>query len=79
MMDDLTAGFVLDPAQPGAVEAESMISEHQPDYFSFEDWLKLDEIEVARGEASGRPRVKFTTREEMMEASGKQAAEPVSS
>jgi ferredoxin--NADP+ reductase len=79
MMDDLTAGIVLDPAQPGAVEAESMISEHQPDYFSFEDWLKLDEIEVARGEASGRPRVKFTTREEMMEASGKQAAEPVSS
>ena len=35
---------------------------------TFEDWERLDALEVARGEASGRPRVKFTSVAEMLAA-----------
>jgi ferredoxin--NADP+ reductase len=77
MMEDLAAGKLLAPAYPDAAAAERMVRAAQPDYFSFEDWEKLDAIEVARGEALGRPRLKFTSVEEMLEAAGKQTAEPV--
>ena len=77
MMEDLESGSILQPTHPDAVDALQMVKEHQPDYFSFADWEKLDEIEVSRGEAENRPRVKFTTVKEMMEAVGKQTAEPV--
>ncbi|MFN2135919.1 MAG: NADP oxidoreductase, partial [Candidatus Promineifilaceae bacterium] len=78
MIEDLQAGSLLEPSKPQAEAAAALIHERQPDYFSFADWEKLDEIEVGRGEASGRPRVKFTSVEEMIEAAGKRAAEPAS-
>jgi ferredoxin--NADP+ reductase len=77
MMDDLHEGKFLRPAHPDAEDALQMIRDRQPNYFSFADWEKLDEIEVEKGEAQGRPRVKFTTVEEMLEAAGKHTAEPV--
>jgi ferredoxin--NADP+ reductase len=77
MLEDLEAGNILDPAYPDAADAESMVRERQPDYFTFKDWEKLNAIEKAKGEVQGRPRVKFTSVEEMLEAAGKQAAEPV--
>lgn len=36
-------------------------------YVSFPDWQRIDEAEVARGEPLGRPRVKFTTVQEMLD------------
>jgi ferredoxin--NADP+ reductase len=35
---------------------------------SFEEWQQLDALEIAAGEACGRPRVKFTSVEEMLSA-----------
>ncbi len=35
---------------------------------SYEDWRRLDEIELARGRETGRPRLKFCRVEEMLEA-----------
>jgi hypothetical protein len=35
---------------------------------SWADWLRLDALEVERGRAAGRPRVKFTRVEEMLAA-----------
>jgi len=35
---------------------------------TFEDWKRLDEMEVKRGEAIGKPREKFTTIAEMLAA-----------
>jgi ferredoxin/flavodoxin---NADP+ reductase len=77
MIDDLADGKLLDPAHPTAEEAEELVRQHQPNYFTFADWEKLDEIEVARGKALGRPRLKFTSVETMLEAAGKQTAEQV--
>ena len=66
MLENLEAGAVLNPPSPGPASAEEMIRQRQPRFVTFEDWLRLDEIEVARGKEQGRPRVKFTNVEEML-------------
>jgi ferredoxin--NADP+ reductase len=68
MLEDLNKGLILSPAEPEAAAAEKLIRERQPNYFSYVDWLRLDELEVARGREIGRPRVKFTHVEEMLAA-----------
>lgn len=71
MMEDLTAGRILKPEEPDAGAAERLIRGRQPRCVSYEDWLKLNAIEVSRGRAAGRPRVKFTRVEEMLAALGR--------
>ncbi len=71
MLEDLADGRFLEPAYPEPKAVEAFVKEHQPNYFSFADWLKLDEIEVTRGETLGRPRLKFTCIEEMLTALGR--------
>lgn len=68
MLEDLEAGAILDPDRPGVAEAERLVRERQPDYVSYDDWLRLDDIETARGKESGRPRVKLTRTEDMLAA-----------
>jgi ferredoxin--NADP+ reductase len=71
MVEDLGRDRVLSPseAEPGA--ALSLVFQRQPQYISWTDWQRLDALEVARGRASGRPRVKFTRVEEMLAALGR--------
>ena len=71
MFEDLARGAVLEPARPEAAAAEALVRQRQPGFVSYADWLKLDEIEVARGRAQGRPRVKLTSVEEMLAALGR--------
>ena len=71
MMEDLANGKTLSPAHPQPEAIEKLIQDRQPNYLTYADWLKLDEMEVARGEALGRPRVKFTTVKEMLAALGR--------
>ena len=71
MLEDLASGAIPSPAYPDAASAEKFICERQPKYFSYADWKKLDEMEIARGASQGRPRVKFTTVDEMLKALGK--------
>lgn len=71
MMEDLAGGSTLNPAQPQAAAVEQLVRARQPNYFSYADWLKLDELEVARGKEQGRPRVKFTSVAEMLAALGR--------
>jgi ferredoxin--NADP+ reductase len=72
MIKDLASGKVLSPSQPSASSLETFISDRQPDYFSFADWQRLDELEREQGAASGRPRVKFTRVDEMIAAKNRQ-------
>jgi ferredoxin--NADP+ reductase len=71
MMEDLAAGRILEPEEPEAAAARRMMSERQPRCVSYEDWLKLNELEVSRGRAGGRPRMKFTRVEDMLAALGR--------
>ena len=71
MMEDLAKGLTLHPFQAQASAAEKLVRERKPNYVSWEDWKRLDEIEVSKGEREGRPRLKFTTIEEMQDALGR--------
>ena len=68
MLEDLAQGRLLQPAEPDPAAAERLVRARQPGYVSYVDWLRLDALEVARGRAAGRPRVKFTSAEEMRAA-----------
>jgi len=71
MMEDLAEGRTLSPAEPSATAAESLVRRRQPKYFSYRDWLRLNEIELQRGRESGRPRVKLVRVEDMLAALGR--------
>jgi ferredoxin--NADP+ reductase len=71
MLEDLQAGRILAPARAGAASAasaEALVRERRPDFFSFGDWRALDALEVARGQQQGRPRVKYTSVDEIRAA-----------
>jgi ferredoxin--NADP+ reductase len=63
-------GKILAP-EPTAAAAEALVRRRRPDFVSHADWLRLNELEVARGRAQGRPRSKFTRIEEMLAALGR--------
>lgn len=72
MMEDLAGGSTLNPSAPEPSAVENLVRERRPNFVSWKDWQRLDEIEISKGEKEGRPRVKFTTVEEMQEALGRQ-------
>jgi ferredoxin--NADP+ reductase len=71
MIQDVEQGRVLAPEHPDPASVELLVRQHEPRYISYADWLRLDAIERARGQAQGRPRVKFTRVEEMLAALGR--------
>ncbi len=71
MLEDLKKGLVNEPAFPQPESLEQFICQRQPDYFSYADWLKLNELEIAEGQKIGCPRVKFTRIEDMLAALGR--------
>ena len=69
LLEDVAEGRVPEPAGDSSPEAvESLLAERAPNHVTFDGWREIDRAEVARGEPLGRPRVKFTTIEEMLEA-----------
>jgi ferredoxin--NADP+ reductase len=71
MLEDFSTGSILQPSSADAASAEKFIADRKPDYFSYADWKCLDQLEQEKGKACGRPRVKFTSVEEMKKAVGK--------
>lgn len=71
MAEDAQAGRVFSPAHPGIDEAREFVESRQPQLVSYDDWSKIDEAEIGRGEPLKRPRVKFTRVDEMLEVLGK--------
>jgi ferredoxin--NADP+ reductase len=71
MLEDFSTGSIMRPSNAAAADAEKFIGERKPDYFSYTDWKRLDAMEQAKGKACGRPRVKFTSVEDMKNALGK--------
>ncbi|MCB9134254.1 MAG: FAD-dependent oxidoreductase [Anaerolineales bacterium] len=71
MLADMAEEKTFAPSNPGVEEAQALIASRQPRYVTYQDWLKLDQMELARGKEAGRPRVKFTNVEEMLKALGK--------
>ena len=68
MLSDAAAGKTLQPTHPDLAASERYVREKQPDLVSYEDWLRLNELETANGKPLGRPRLKFTAVDEMLGA-----------
>jgi ferredoxin--NADP+ reductase len=68
LLEDAAAGALPVPASPDPAALDALIRERQPAFVSFADWKRLDAIEVERGKPLGRPRVKFTSIDEMLGA-----------
>ena len=73
MLEDLALGTLPSPAHPEPATVESFIRQRQPAAVTYADWQRIDQLETARGEPQGRPRVKFTSTEEILAALNREA------
>jgi ferredoxin--NADP+ reductase len=74
LIADLKAGRIPDRRTPGSeaedvAPIEAVLAERAGDHVTYVGWQAIDRAEVAAGEPHGRPRVKFCTVAEMVEAS----------
>lgn len=72
MLADFREGL---PSEAGAVDTDPAsvprwLTGKGVRFVSFDDWKRLDALELERGKASGRPRVKYCSVEEMLAALG---------
>jgi ferredoxin/flavodoxin---NADP+ reductase len=70
MLEDAAAGRTLEPSEPEPAAVERLVRQRQPRCVTYPDWLRLNDLEVERGRTCGRPRVKFTRVDEMLDALG---------
>ena len=71
MLEDLAAGAVLSPATADSESALEMVKKARPDYVSWADWKRLQEMEEEKGQEEGRPRAKLTRVKDMLAALGR--------
>lgn len=71
MLADASEDRTFKPSAPNRDAAEQLVREHQPRYVSYADWQRLDALEQQRGKEQNRPRVKFTSIDDMLAALGK--------
>jgi ferredoxin/flavodoxin---NADP+ reductase len=68
LLADLDAGRLNEPADPSRDALEELLAERAPDHVTYTGWEAIDRAEKAAGEPHGRPRVKLTTVEELLDA-----------
>jgi ferredoxin--NADP+ reductase len=68
MLEDIPTLAPLDPSLASCEAMEALIRERKPDYVSYTDWQIIDRLEIENGQAVSRPRVKFSTIAEMLNA-----------
>ncbi|WP_059016879.1 FAD-dependent oxidoreductase [Mycobacterium sp. M26] len=67
LVDDFNAGLLADPpGRPGALDR--LVRSRRPEVIDATGWRAIDEAEIRRGQAEGRPRAKFTSIAEMTAA-----------
>lgn len=71
MLQDLENGRLLEPHAPHPDAIHRLLQTRQPRFVSYQDWQRLNALEVAAGRPAGRPRVKFTRVDEMHAALGR--------
>jgi len=68
IFDDLATLPELDPDAASRDSVEKLLSDRKPNYVSYEDWLLIDQLEAEMGQAAGRPRIKYSRIEDMLDA-----------
>ncbi len=69
LIEDLEAGRLQAPSEPGADAAHAWLSARAPDHVDWTGWEAIDAHERERGEPSGRPRVKLVRHDELLDVS----------
>jgi len=67
LLEDLAEGRLPAPEEPDPAAIEALVAERQPDLVRYAGWELIDAAEQAAGEPLGRPRVKLTRVEEMVD------------
>ena len=68
LAEDLAAGSLPAPEVPGADAIEALLAERKPDLVTADGWRAIDSDELRRGQESERPRVKLSSRDELLAA-----------
>jgi len=68
LLEDLAAGRLLEPADPNRESLEQLLDERKPEHVTYEGWESINQQEREAGEPHGRPRVKLTRFEQLLEA-----------
>ena len=68
LAEDLAAGSLPAPEVPGADAIEALLAERKPDLVTADGWRAIDADELRRGVESERPRVKLSSRDELLSA-----------
>ena len=68
MIEDLAGGRLLEPSDPDRDSLEQLLDERKPEHVTYEGWEAIDRQERGAGEPQGRPRVKLTSFDELLEA-----------
>ena len=71
MLEEVEQGGVRQPENPEPSAIDALLESRGVRFVTFGDWRRLDEAEIAAGEASGRPRVKVVRIERMLEIMGR--------
>ncbi|MDP4960978.1 MAG: hypothetical protein NWR02_05370, partial [Mycobacterium sp.] len=75
LVEDFNDGLLNDPRErPAALE--SLVRARQPDVVDITDWQVIDAVEIGRGEALGRPRIKFTAVPDMLAVAAEARSRP---
>jgi ferredoxin--NADP+ reductase len=67
LAEDFNAGLLAEP-DAGESAFRRLVRSRQPDLVDADGWRAIDAAEIARGQATGRPRVKFTVIDDMLAA-----------
>lgn len=74
LVDDFNDGLLTDPVGRRG-DLHALVCDRRPEVVDAAGWRAIDSAELRRGEAAGRPRVKFTTVRDML-AAASAAPEP---
>ncbi len=66
MLSDLPN--TLPAPEPDPMSIDGLLEERQLNFVTIEGWRILDQLELDKGQSQGRPRVKFTRIQDMLEA-----------
>jgi ferredoxin--NADP+ reductase len=68
LVEDLAAGALPEPPEPGREAIDALLAERRPDLVGMEGWRAIDGAELERGRGEQRPRVKLASREDLLAA-----------
>jgi ferredoxin--NADP+ reductase len=68
LLEDHSAGTLPQPSRPAGDDLEQLLRERKPEHVTYAGWEAIDAAERSAGEPHGRPRVKLTRLEELLEA-----------